>query len=209
MSRGEARAGVATTARGACLEPDRSGTRTGCGHARPGRPTYAIEVVRVLARDGAEALIEIDGRQTSACLAIPPPVTVEPGDLLVVIGGVGRWWGVGMLGGLPIPADVAMPAFDTAAGLRMHAPNGGILLEAERTRIGGRTASIAAATLRATAHSCVLRCRTANQWIMGCLSQVVGGLVQVVTGDYRLRSRAIDARAEGTVSIKGSRVRLN
>jgi len=176
--------------------------------SRAGTP-HAIEVVRVLAREGAEVLIDIDGRQAAAWIAIPPPATVEPGDVVVVIGGVDRWWVVGSLGGPVGTRDATPPAFDTPADLRLHAPSGRIMLVAPRVWIGGGPVSIAASTVRATARSCVLRCQSVNQWVVGCVSQVLGGLYETVTGDYRRRSRAVDARAEGTMIIKGPRIRLN
>jgi hypothetical protein len=172
-------------------------------------PPYAIEVARVLSRDHSEALIDVDGRQASAGIAIPPPTTIEAGDLVVVIGDTQRWWVVGTLGGHSGPGDAALPVLTAAPDLRMHCPRGRITLAAPRIRIGGGTASLAAATLRATARSCLLRCQTAHQRVMGRLARTLGELVQCVTGHYRRRSREIHARAEGPVIIKGSRISLN
>ena len=206
----EAHAGVAAPAAFADIEMPEGGRpaetlppRSQAGSA------HAIEVARVLARDGSELLVEIHGRQVMAWVAIPPPATIDAGDLVVVIGGAPRWWAVGALAGLPGPGDATPPAFTAATDLRICAPRGRITLAAARTWIGGGVASIAASTLRSTAQSCGLRCQTVSQWVTGCVSGMVGSLFQRVTGDYHRRSRSIDSRAEGPVTIKGSGIRLN
>lgn len=163
----------------------------------------------MIVRVGSEALVEIDGRQVAAGIAIPPPGVVDAGDLVVVIGGADRWWAVGALGSLTDAADASLPTFTAAADLRMSVPHGRITLAAPRTRIGGATASIAATTLRTTARSCLLRCHSANQWLMGCVRRTLGALRQRVTGDYHRRSQRTSARAEGPVVIKGAGIRLN
>lgn len=172
-------------------------------------PPYCIAVARVLTRDGSEALIDVDGRQAPAGIAIPPPVTVDAGDLVVVIGDARRFWVVGTLGGLPGPGDAPPPGLTSATDLRIHSPRGRITLTAARTRIGGGTVSIAAVTLRATARSCRLRCQTAKQWVLGCVTRTLGELLECVTGHHRRRSGQIDIRADGPVTVKGSRIRLN
>lgn len=207
-----AHAGVAATA--ALAEIDKpDGGRTADSLPPPSwsqaGSAHAIEVARVLARDGSEVLVEIDGRQVMAWIAIPPPATIDAGDLVVVIGGAPRWWAVGTLAGLSGPGDAAPPAFTAATDLRLCAPRGRITLAAARSWIGGGAASIAASTLRSRAQSCVLRCQTANQWVTGCVSRMLGSVFQRVTGDYHRRSRSVDSRAEGPVTIKGSGIRLN
>lgn len=211
VSRLEAHAAVASPPTFAEAERLR-GRQTDARQPRPRPPAvapYAIEVGRVLARDGSEAVIEIDGRQVTAWIAIPPPAVVDAGDLAVVIGGADRWWAVGVIGGIAGPAEATLPALAAAADLTMRAPRGRITLAAPRTRIGGATASIAATTLRTTARSCLLRCHSANQWVMGTVSRTLGTLFQQVTGHYHRRSQRISGRADGPVVIKGAGIRLN
>lgn len=163
----------------------------------------------MLSVEASEALVDIDGRQLRAGIAIPPPAAVEAGDLLVVIGGSDRWWAVGTLGGLEGPGEGAVPAFGGATDLRMHAPRGRITLASNRAWLGGGAAVIAASSLDATARFCRLRVETVNQWIVGRVSEMLGGLLQSVTAAYHVRSREIAARAEGPVVIEGQRIRLN
>lgn len=170
---------------------------------------YVIEVARVLDRHGAEVLIDIGGRQSRARIAIPPPTSVDPGDLVIVIGSVDCWWAVGRLGGFSEPGTTSPPAFEMAAGLTMHAPQGRITITASRLSLGGGTASIVASTLRAHAQSCLIRCQTGTEWVSGCVRRVLGGLFQRVEGAYHRRSREVAARAMGPVVIKGERVRFN
>jgi len=212
MSPGEARSGSAAAAAGERVDEQCGGRPADSRRSRTtprAAAPYAVEVARVLVRNGSEALIEIDGRQVPAGIAIPPPAMVDAGDLVVVIGGAPDWWVVGTLGVLSAPGDAAPPAFNSATDLRLHAPRGRIGLAAARIRIGGGTASVFASTLRATARSSLLRCHTGSQWVAGRVTRTLGGLFQRITGDYHRRSREIDARADGPVAIKGSRIRFN
>ena len=174
-----------------------------------GLPSGLFEIAQVLACDGRHALIDLQGRQEWARIAIPPPAAVSAGDFVVVAGRGSEWWAVGTLGDPWEAADDSAPAFDSDADIVIHAPHGRIALAAAQIWLGGEKVSIFAKALRATATSCVLQCQTVNQWIAGLVSQTVGRLYQGVTGDYHHHSKSIVERAEGLVTIKGDRIHLN
>lgn len=174
-----------------------------------GVPADCFEIARVLAREGRDALIDLDGRQRWARIAIPPPAAVAAGDFVVVAGRDSEWWAVGTLGDPWEATDAPAAEFDGKADIKVHAPRGRISLAAQRIWLGGESVSIVAKALHATATSCVLQCQTVNQWIAGLVSQTVGRLYQGVTGDYHHHSHSIVERAEGQVTIKGDRIHLN
>ena len=168
-----------------------------------------VEIAQVLACDARHALIDLQGRQEWARIAIPPPAAVSAGDFVVVAGRGSEWWTVGTLGDPWEAADDSAPDFDSDADIVIHAPHGRIALAAAQIWLGGDKVSIFAKALRATATSCVLQCQTVNQWIAGLVSLTVGRLYQGVTGDYHHHSQSIVERAEGQVTIKGDRIHLN
>jgi hypothetical protein len=207
----EAASAVASGAAAIWAEPE-SGreVKSACPEGQAARlPSDLFEVARVLACEGRDALIDLNGRQIWARIAIPPPAAVAAGDFVVVAGRGSEWWAVGTLGDPWEVADDSGPVFHGDTDIAMHAPHGRISLAAARIWLGGESVSIVAKALHATAASCLLQCQTVNQWIAGLVSQTVGRLYQGVTGDYHHHSHSIVARAEGQVTIKGDRIHLN
>lgn len=152
---------------------------------------------------GPEVTVDVGGQRAVARLAFSTPYEPIEGDTLLVIGGPGGHYAIGVLDGagrtvLSVPGDVDV-----------HAVGGTLRLTGDRgVQVDGGAVELRAQKLQVFAGAVVERLGTVYQHVREMLSVRAGERQTVVDGASLEKARSASILTEETVSINGKQVHL-
>lgn len=157
--------------------------------------------VRELA--GNRVQLEFPDERPWALLALAYPYQPEVGDTVLAAGQGEIWYVIGVLQGtgkttLTVPGD-----------FEVLAPRGRINLVAGKSvEIRSPEVKLTAGKLQLAARSLVERFTDASRWIKATWQIRAGRVRTQVEGDYRLKAKRINERADEDVKIDGKKIHL-
>lgn len=178
-------------------------------HARSAERPFGLSAVDylgpaiVVEAQGAAITIDIGGQRVAARLALASPYEPIEGDTLLVIGGPGGHYAIGVLDGagrtvLAVPGDVDL-----------HAVGGTLRLTGDKgVQIDGDAIEVRSSKLQLIAGAVVEKFTTVYQRVSEMLSVRAGERRTVVEGASLERAKSATILTEETVSINGKQVHL-
>lgn len=169
----------------------------------PGAAVDYLGPAIVVEARGAEVTIDLGGQRLAARLALATPYEPIEGDTLLVIGGPGGHYVIGVLDGagrtvLSVPGDVDV-----------HAVGGTLRLTGDKgVQVDGGAIEMRAGKLQVIAGAVVERFSTLYQRVSEMLSVRAGERHTVVDGASLEKAKSASILTEETVSINGKQVHL-
>jgi hypothetical protein len=152
----------------------------------------------------ADVVIELPGgRRTPARLALASPYEPVEGDVLLVIGGPGACYAIGVLEGtgrtvLAVPGDVEVRA--VGGSLRLSGDRG--------VHIEGDSVEVRSSKLQVIAGAVVEKFTTVCQRVSEMLSVRAGQRHTIVDGESLEKSRSATILTEEAMAINGKQIHL-
>jgi len=174
-----------------------------CRKEMPGMPITFLGPARVACSAGNRVRVELPDIVVWARMALAYPYKAEPGDTVLVISQMDRWYVIGVLAGR------GKTSFSVPADLELRAAKGSIRLEAGRgVRISGTDIHLRADCLSFTARSLTETFENATRWIKNIFNIRAGRIKTQVNSLYRLKAKRIVEKAEEDVKIDGRKINL-
>lgn len=154
--------------------------------------------------DGSTPLVEIEGRQVRAEVALAFPYEPAVDDELLVIGKDARFYVIGLL---RARGQVALRFF---GDVRLQAVGGKLELEGdEGVRVRGRSVEVVTRTFKTLADSVMERANDVYRRVRDTLDVHAGEKRELVDGMISTRAETIHSATSGVTSINGKEIHMS
>lgn len=169
----------------------------------PANDQVFLGPARVVGLTGSTPLVEVDGAEVRAELALAYPYQPQPGDELLIIGRQDRYYVIGLL------HSTGEVALRFLGDVRLHAVAGKLELAGdEGVRVRGKAIELGAQKLQVWAESVVQQAGAWYQRVRETFDVHAGEKRELVDGNLSIRADRASTITRGVVTINGKEVHL-